>query len=114
MAIFLVACPQLCRAEPLGCCAEVCDETSPDEQPGRPEPVQGEAISCICAGAIQDPDSQHEAKTSLGEWSPLAFTPPSLLLAPWALPSALRDGAPPGRHAGGPHRIHLMVQNFRC
>lgn len=114
MAIFLVACPQLCRAEPLGCCAEVCDESSPDEHSGLPEPVQAEAISCICAGAIQNPDPQPEAKTSLADWSPLPFTPPSFHSGLSVLPSVIREGAPPGGYAGGPHRIHLLVQNFRC
>ena len=114
MASFLVACPQLCRAEPLGCCAEVCEEASSGEHSGRPEPVHTEAMSCICAGAIQAPVSQPDAKASLGEGSPLAFMLPNLLPMPWAFPSGIRDGASTGRYAGGPHRIHLMVQNFRC
>jgi len=55
LVVMLVACPQLCRAESLACCADRCEETgAPDDDSRAPVAPASEAVSCICAGALKD------------------------------------------------------------
>jgi hypothetical protein len=110
-----MACPQLCRAEPLGCCADQCEESgAPGDDSQAPKPTQNEAVSCICAGAIRDSDSQLDSKAELGDWSPEILPHVSILPPLWNYPPIARSGAPPDRPACGPIRVHLMLQNLRC
>ena len=114
LALILVVCPQLCRAEPLGCCAEACGDTSPGDHSNLPEPAQNDAVSCICAGAIQGIDPQLETKSLSGEWLPVVFRLPEALLSAGSVPLVSFGGSFPSGMARPPHRIHLMFQNFRC
>ena len=112
---FLVACPELCRAEPLGCCADRCEESgAPDDDSQDPQPGPIDAVSCICAGAICNPGSQVEAKAKVGDGSPLGLVPTLPLPSPSILPSIARSGAPPGRASRGPLRLHLKLRTLRC
>ena len=110
---FLVACPELCRAEQLGCCADRCEESgAPDDDSQAPQPGQNDAVSCICAGAIRDQGSQIEAKAEVGHWLPLGPTP--ALALPSILPPTVRSGAPPGRDSRSSLRMHLFLRTLRC
>ncbi len=114
LVAFLTACPLLCRAELLGCCADRAEVAGMPVDSRTAEPEQNEAGSCICAGAIRASDSQHDSKTGLGDWAldllPLANFHASL----WILPPFARTAAPPGRPECGPLRVHLMLQTLRC
>jgi hypothetical protein len=113
LVALLVSCPEFCRAEPLGCCADRCEESgAPDDDSRAPQPGQNDAVSCICAGAIRDQGSQVEAKAKVGDWSPPG--PTSVLTLLWTLPLIARNGAPPGRASLGPLRVHLMLRTLRC
>jgi hypothetical protein len=115
LVVLLVACPQLCRAESLGCCTDQCEETNrPDDDSRTPGPTQNEAVSCICAGAIRDSSSQLDSKAGSGDWSPDDLPLASFFPSLWILPPIARSGAPPGKPACGPLRVHLMLQNLRC
>lgn len=112
LAALILACPQLCRAEALGCCDDHAEAGSPNDS--TPLPLENEAASCICAGAIRDSSSRVVSHTTLGDWSsdlsPLAVS----LFVSWTVPQGVRSGSPPGRPGGGPIRIHLMLRNLRC
>jgi hypothetical protein len=113
LVALLVACPELCRAEQLGCCADRCEESgAPDDDSRLPQPGQNDAVSCICAGAIRDHGSQVEAKARAGDWSPL--DPAPALTLPSLPPPIARCGAPPGSASRGPLRVHLMLGTLRC
>lgn len=115
LVAFLLSCPQLCRAETHGCCADRCEEAGGRDE-GRepaPPPVGNDSISCICAGAIRDSDSIDPDDG-----------PGDRLLD--AHPADLDDGAgalPPGpvgrpgafaRPRAGPIRLHLLLKHLRC
>ncbi|AMV40877.1 hypothetical protein [Planctomyces sp. SH-PL62] len=113
LAALLLACPQLCRADLVGCCASQCEGTEGSDDRQTPGPVQNDATSCICAGAVRGPDSQLDSETGPGEWSPLSSPAAYILAALWGRPTPA-FGATPGSPTGGPRRAHLMLQNFRC
>lgn len=113
LVAFLVACPELCRAEQLGCCADRCEQSgAPDDDSRAPQPRQNDAVSCICAGAICDQGSQVEAKAEVGDWLPLGPTP--ALALPSILPPMVRSAAPPGRNSRSSLRVHLFLGTLRC
>ena len=115
LVVMLVACPQLCRAESLACCADHCEESgAPDDDSKAPVAPDNEAVSCICAGAIKD-----SSRLSPSEAGAPRFAHDATLLSiapPYLSPciELVRYGAPPGRSPTGPHRLHLMLQTFRC
>jgi len=113
LAVLLLACPQFCRAESLGCCADRCEDGEASGRPQLPEPIQDEAVSCICAGAVRDSESRAEAKIVLGDWDPPSL-PPVPAHVSWAAPAVLPIVEPPERAAPGRVPIHLLLQTFRC
>jgi hypothetical protein len=112
LVALLLACPQLCRAESLGCCNDRGAGTPDDSN--TPEPTQNDAVSCICAGAIRDSGSQVELKTGLGDWNLDPFPPANISPSTWNLAAVVRGGAQPERPRCGPLRMHLMLQHLRC
>ncbi|MFO0892530.1 MAG: hypothetical protein U0790_25725 [Isosphaeraceae bacterium] len=111
----LMVCPQLCRAVPLACCADCCEETgTPDDDSKTPPASDNEPVSCICAGAIKDSGrlipSDEAAPRSGG-------APPFLVATQLDLSHLVEhaaDGEPPGRAPAGSRRLHLMLEIFRC
>ena len=115
LVMVLVACPELCRVGSLACCADHCEESgAPDDDSKAPAAPDNEAVSCICAGAVKDssrlfplvagaPRLAHDATL-------LSIDPP--YLSPCI--ELVRYGAPQGRSPTGPHRLHLVLQTFRC
>src|SRR4051794_14020113 len=102
MTALLLACPQLCRAESLGCCSDHAEESGAPSNSEAPGSDQNEAVSCICAGAIRVFGSRLDSKSGLGDW-PLALFPlASILPSSWNLPPLTLGGAPPERPRGGP------------
>jgi hypothetical protein len=115
LVIMLMACPQLCRAEPLAYCADHCEGTgAPDDDSKTPPASDNEPVSCICAGAIRD-----SGRVSPSGDAPRCFAPATSFLIvshPYLSPfiELPVDGAPPGRAPTGPHRLHLVLETFRC
>jgi hypothetical protein len=116
LAVLLLACPYLCRADQFACCADRCEESEvPAKDSQAPAFPAGDALSCICAGAIKDAGSRVPVQDLTGLGLPLDvpfisdLSPLTSLL--WHL---ARDGAPPGRAARGSLRVHLLLQVFRC
>lgn len=116
LAIFLVACPQLCRAEPLGCCAEGCEESSSHDHSEVPAPVHGEAVGCICAGATQVDEQRTDDLTptqlpnSVAAW----LQPLTASLAPSNIRHSARQKPPSGLAAFGDGLgVRAYLQNFR-
>jgi hypothetical protein len=111
----LLACPYLCRADELVCCADHCEETqAPADDSQVPPLPANDPVSCICAGAVKDTTARVPAFDLAG-----LDLPPDLHFIATTLPipqtwQLARDGAPPGRAASGSLRVHLLLQNFRC
>jgi hypothetical protein len=119
VALFLVglllACPFLCRADEVGCCANRHEETeAPCDDSKSPPPSANDPVSCICAGAIKGPNSRLPELGKAGlDLVPTLSLPSTDFLFPAILyPS--RDGAPPGTARVGPAYLYLLLQNFRC
>jgi hypothetical protein len=111
----LLACPYLCRADELVCCADHCEETqAPADDSQVPPLPANDPVSCICAGAVKDTTARVPAFDLAG-----LDLPPDLHFIATTLPipqtwQLARDGAPPGRAARASLRVHLLLQNFRC
>lgn len=115
LALFLAACPQLCRAESSGCCADDREESSsPLGDPRTPRPAQNELSSCICAGAIRDSGPQIDLKAGLADWSAEVVPPAGLLVAPAFLAPVARGGVVSERPTYGALRVHLLLEKLRC
>jgi hypothetical protein len=116
LAVLLLACPYLCRADQLACCADHCEGSEAPAEDSQVPPLPArDAVSCICAGAIKDAGVRVPVHDVTGVDLPLDvhfisdLSPLTSLL--WHL---ARHGAPPGRAASGSLRVHLLLQVFRC
>ena len=116
LIVMLVACPHLCRAESLACCADQCEEGgAPGDDSNAPVAPDNKAVSCICAGALKASSRlscSHQGTRSCA-------TPDSVSLHATLFPLSpslelVRYGAPPSRAPTTPYRLHLLLQTFRC